>query len=164
MDSAKTLAVALVSSRLDYCNSLLFGSAQKHLNQLQRIQNSLARVVTKSAPRTPSLPLLRSLHWLPIKFRIDFKICLLTYKTLKEQQPAYLHTMLIPYSPGRSLRSSQGNQLTVPRTKTKTGCRAFSVSGPTLWNALPVSIRHSPTLGTFKKYLKSHLFGQAFPT
>lgn len=164
LENAKTLAVALVSSRLDYCNSLLYGSAQKYLNKLQRVQNSLARVVTKSTQRTPSLPLLRSLHWLPIKFRIDFKICLLTYKTLKIQQPVYLHRMLAPYSPGRSLRSSRGDLLTVPRTKTKTGDRAFCVSAPTLWNALPASVRTSPTLGTFRKRLKTHLFALVFPT
>ncbi len=161
--NAKTLAVALVSSRLDYCNSLLYGCAKKHLTKLQRIQNSLARVVTKSLPLTPSLPLLQSLHWLPVKSRIEFKICLLTYKTLKEKQPVYLHSMLAPYIPARPLRSSQSNHLCVPRTKTNTGSRAFCCSGPALWNGLPESVRSSATLTTFRKNLKSHLFGLAFP-
>ena len=61
-DSAKLVAHALVSSRLDYCNSLLVGTADKEIVQLQRIQNSLARVVTKKPPLTSSIPLLRSLH------------------------------------------------------------------------------------------------------
>ena len=65
LDSAKLLANALVSSRLDYCNSL----------KLQRLLNRLARVVTKSPPFTRSVPLLRSLHWLPVKYRVHFKIC-----------------------------------------------------------------------------------------
>ena len=81
-DSAKLLAHALVSSRLDYRNSLLFGIADKEIVQLQRIKNSLARVVTEKPPLTRSVPLLRSLRWLPIKFRIEFKTCLLTYKTI----------------------------------------------------------------------------------
>ena len=89
LDSAKLLAHALVSSRLDYCNSLLFGIADKEIIRPRRIQNSLARVVTKQPPLTRSVPLLRSLHWLPLKFRIEFKTCLLTYKTFNENQPGY---------------------------------------------------------------------------
>ena len=69
-DSAKLLAHALVSSRLDYCNSLLLGIADKEIIQLQRIQNPLARVVTKKPSLTCSVPLLRFLHWLPVNFRI----------------------------------------------------------------------------------------------
>ena len=80
LDSAKLLATALVSSCLDYCNSLLYGIADVDLTRLQRVQNQLARLVTKSPPFTRSLPLLRSLHWLPVRFRILFKINLLTYK------------------------------------------------------------------------------------
>ena len=74
LDSAKLLATALMSSRLDYCNSLLYGIADIDLTRLQHVQNQLARLVTKSPPFTRSIPLLRSLHWLPIRFRILFKI------------------------------------------------------------------------------------------
>ena len=77
LESAKLLATALVSSRLDYCNSLLSGIAETDLTKLQRILNRLAHVVTKSPPFTRSVPLLRSLHWLPVKYRVHFKICLL---------------------------------------------------------------------------------------
>ena len=82
LDSAKLLATALVSSRLDYCNSLLYGFADIDLTRFQRVHNQLARLVTKSPPFTCSIPQLRSLHWLPVRFRILFKINLLTYKTL----------------------------------------------------------------------------------
>ena len=78
LDSAKLLANALVSSRLDYCNSLLSGIAETDITKLQRVLNRLARVVTKSPPFTRSVPLLCSLHWLPVKYRVHFKICLLT--------------------------------------------------------------------------------------
>ena len=81
-DSATLLAHALVSSRLDYGNSLLFGTADKEIIQFQRSRNSLARVVTKKPPLTRSVPLQRSLHWQPVKFRIEFKTCLLTYNDL----------------------------------------------------------------------------------
>ena len=75
------------------------------LQGFKRVQNQLARLVTKSPPFTRSLPLLRSLHWLPVWFRILFKINLLTYKTLSEKQPDDLHSMLATLIPFRSFRS-----------------------------------------------------------
>ena len=85
LESAKLLANALVSSRLDYCDSLLSGTAETEPTKLQRVLNHLARVVTKSPPFTRSVPLLRSLHWLPVKYRVHFKICLVTYRALHEE-------------------------------------------------------------------------------
>ena len=132
LDNAKLLATALVSSRLDYCNSLLYGMADIDLTRLHRVQNQLARLVTKSPPFTRSIPLLRSLRWLPVRFRILFKINLLTYKTLRETQPVYLHSMLAASIPSRSLRSNNDNSLSVPRVKTNTGARAFHSCAPSL--------------------------------
>ena len=102
-DSAKLLATALVSSRLDYDNSLLYGIADIDLTRLQRVQNQLAHLVTKSPPFTRIIPLLHSLHCLPIRFRILVKVNLLTYKTLREKEPVYLHPMLAASIPYRSL-------------------------------------------------------------
>ena len=107
LDSAKLLASALVSSRLDYCNSLLYGIADIDLTRLQHVQNQLARLVTKSPPFTHSIPLFRSLHWLPVRFRILFKINLLTYKTLREKQPV-MFTPCLPHC-FLSLRSNNDN-------------------------------------------------------
>ena len=125
LDSAKLLATAVVSSRVDYCNSLLYGIADIDLTGPQRVQNQLARLVTKSPPFTGSIPLLRSLHWLPVRFRILFKINLLTYKTLREKQPVYLHSMLAVSLPSHLLRSNNDNSLSVPRVKTNTVARTF---------------------------------------
>ena len=163
LDSAKLLATALVSSRLDYCNSFLCGIADIDLSRLQRVQNQLARLVTKSPPFNRSIPLLRSVHWLPVRFRIDFKINLLTYKTLREKQLVYLHSMLAASIPSRSLRSNDDNSLSVPRVKTNTGARAFHCCAPSLWNNLPLRVRSASSVATFKKYLKIHLFDLAFP-
>ena len=113
-DSAKLLAHAFAFSRLDYCNSLLFGIADKEIVQLQRTQNLLARIVTKKPPLTRSAPLLRSRHRLPVKFRIEFKTCLLTYKTFNENQPDNLYAMLTPSVPSRSLRSNNGIKIFCP--------------------------------------------------
>ena len=108
-------------------------------------------------------PLLRSLHWLPVKFRVDFKICLLTYKTLSEKQPVYLHSLLATPLPSRSLRSKKGITLSVPRVKTNGEKRSFSSCAPSLWNSLPLSVRSSTSVSTSRKCLKVYLFDLAFP-
>ena len=90
---AKTIATALVSSRLDYCNFLLYNTANKDITKLQRVQNSFARVVTRSPRFYRSVPLLKSLHWLPVQYRIIFKICTIAYQALSSIQPAYLNSM-----------------------------------------------------------------------
>ena len=161
LDSAKLLATAIVSSRLDYCNSLLYGIAD--IDVTRPVQNQLSRQVTKSPPFTRSLPLLRSLHWLPVRVGILFKINLLTYKTLREKQPVYPHSMLPASLPSHSLRSSNDNSLSVPRVKTNTTARAVHSCASSLWNNLLLSVRAAISVATFKKYLKSHLFDLAFP-
>ena len=108
LDSAKLLANALVSSRLDYCNSLLSGIADTDLAKLQCILNRLAHVVTKSPAFSCSVPLLRSLHWLPVKYGVYFKICLLTCKALyEEQEPVSLHSLLATSLPSHSPTSKE---------------------------------------------------------
>ena len=163
LDNAKSLATALVTSRLDYCNSLLYGAAERHIQKLQRVQNCLARVVTRSPPLSRSLPLLRSLHWLPVHYRLSYKVRLITFNTLHLEQPSYLKDMLAVISPVRSLRSNKGLVLSVPKVKTKTGARAFSSCAPTLWNSLPLHLRSAPSVATFRKHLKTYLFDLAFP-
>ena len=100
-----SVANALVTSRLDYCNSLLLAVSSKYKNCLQRAQNCLARVVTKSSHFARATPLLRSLHWLPIKSRIEFKVNLLTYKSLTTGQPSYLSNQLKFHQHQKTLRS-----------------------------------------------------------
>ena len=96
----------------------------------QSVQNRLAYLVPKSPPFTRSVPLLHSLHRLSVRFRVLFKINLLTYKTLHEEQPVYLPTMLATSIPSRSLGSNNDNSLSVLRVKTKTSARAFHSCAP----------------------------------
>ena len=131
---------------------------EKDIARLQRVQNCLARVVTNAPRFSRSFPILKRLHWLPVKFRIHFKICAITFRNLKENQPAYLADLLVRPKCSKYLRSTNSNRFVVPSIKTKTGARAFSISGPALWNALPVPIRNAKTILTFRKKLKSHLF------
>ena len=104
-------------------------------------------------------PILRQLHWLPIKQRINFKILLTTYKALNNFAPSYITDLLHRHSPTRRLRSADANLLTsITKTKYRTlGDRAFAIAAPTLWNSLPLAIRISNTL-SFKSQLKTYLF------
>ena len=86
--------MALVTSKLDYCNSLLHEIPAKDLQKLQRVQNCFARVVTKAPRFSRSIPLLKSLHWLPIKFRIQLKICTFVFRCLNDGQPSYLSSLI----------------------------------------------------------------------
>ena len=104
LNSAKLLANAPGSSCLDYCNSLLSSIADTDLTKLKRVQNWPAHIVAISPSFICSVPLLRSLRLLPVKFRVYFKICLLTCKTCAKQ-PVHLHSMLATSLPSQSLRS-----------------------------------------------------------
>ena len=154
--------MALVTSKLDYCNSLLHEIPAKDLQKLQHVQNCLARVVTRAPRFSRSIPLLK-LHWLPIKFRIQFKICAFVFSCLNDGQPSYLSSLLFSADSVKHLRSNNTNKLKVPRIRTKLGARAFSVSDPTLWNLLPANLRVAKNISSFRKLLKAHFFDLAFP-
>ena len=111
--------------------------------RLQRVQNSLARVVLQQPRLSSSMPLLRSLHWLPVAKRIDYKLAAITYKVRSTSTPAYLHSLLSDrvISSTMSLRSSSRPMLNFDITRTAYGSRAFSVAAPAIWNKLPTDIQ-----------------------
>ena len=161
-DATKTVMQSLVMSRLDYCNALLIGIQQDLIAKLQRLQNSAARIVSRTRKYEHITPVLIKLHWLPIKFRIQFKVLLLVYKALNGLAPKYIKELLVPYKLRRHLRSEAKGLLDEPRTRLKFGDRAFSISAPRLWNALPQHLKDSTSCQAFKKCLKTHIF-QARP-
>jgi len=162
IDMSQTIACSLVCSQLDYANSVFSGISNLQLNRLQRIQNSLARVVLRAPFRSNSLSLLGQLHWLPVEFRIRFKLACLTYKTLTTNTPTYLKPLVSPYIPPRSLRSSAMGLLVEPCFRTVMDSRAFRVAAPKEWNLLPIFVRCSNSFPSFKKRLKTHYFSMAF--
>ena len=152
------------ASHLYYCNSLLYGIPQYQFNRLQRILNAAARVVCQ-VPRFEHItPSLKKLHWLPVRYRVQFKIALLVFKVLHGEAPLYLENLLQLKNVGTyRLRSSGQKLLVVPRTTCKTfGDRAFCKAGPVVWNSLPLNIRETSNATTFKKLLKTSLFTKAY--
>ncbi len=163
MSNAKILIHAFMTSRLDYCNALLGGCSARLINKLQMVQNAAARVLTRTRKYDHISPVLSTLHWLPIKHRIDFKILLITYKALNGLAPQYLSELLSHYSPPCLLHSQNSGHLIIPRiSKSTAGGRSFSYLAPKLWNNLPNTVREADTLCQFKSRLKTHLFNLTY--
>ncbi len=159
VSDAEKLVHAFMTSRLDYCNALLGGCPASSINKLQIVQNAAARVLTRSRKYDHITPILQSLHWLPIKFRISYKILLLAYKALNDLAPAYLTNLLSRYNLTRSLRSQNSGLLVVPRIakSTKWG-RTFHIWLLNSGIAFLITFGGSNTLSLFKSRLKTHLF------
>jgi hypothetical protein len=158
--TAAKVIQSTVISRLDYNNAILAGATKQNISRLQLVQNNAARLLTKTKSREHISPVLQELHWLPISQRIKFRILVHVYNTLHDVlAPMYLKSMLPNYEPARKLRSADSyKQLIIPRTKTSSGDKAFACLAPRLWNMLPDNIKQSPSVKTFKKHLKTHLF------
>ena len=163
-DTAKSIATAAVAGRLDYCNSVLYGSSAANIQRLQRVQNSLARVVTRARRSEHITPVLAKLHWLPIQYRIQFKLAMITFKAVTTRTPYYLSELVRPYEPSRQLRSRGKNLLQQDRVKLAFSGRAFRHSAPAVWNNLPQTVISdiSISLHTFKSRLKAELYSRAF--
>ncbi len=163
MSNAEMLINAFMTSRLDYYNALLGGCSARLINKLQMVQNAAAWVLTRTRKYDHISSVMSTLHWLPIKHRIDFKILLITYKALNGLDPQYLSELLSHYSPPRQLRSQNSGQLIITRiSKSTAGGRSFFYLAPKLWNNLPNTVREADTLCQFKSRLKTHLFNLAY--
>ena len=161
-DSA--LVLALIHSRLDYCNGVLAGLPVHQINQLQSVQRAAARLVLRLPARSSLSNLMTSeLHWLPYPQRITFKLCIFAYKCNHGMAPSYLSDLCVRLAnvPGRSnLRSASNGDLLIPRiNKGRMGARGFSYACPTAWNSLNDYLKNDTlTFCAFKKQLKTYLF------
>ena len=96
-EAAKILVQAFVGGRIDYCNSLLHGTSAKNIHRLQVVQNDLARAVLVTGRRSSATESLKTLHWLPITERINYKIAVTVYKLRQSHSPQYLSELLVNY-------------------------------------------------------------------
>ena len=178
--TACTIATSLIHSKLDYCNSLLLNLPSTQTKRLQLVLNAAARAVTKTTKFHHISPILKSLHWLKINERVQYKVLSLTYKTLHSGHPSYLHSLL-SLNRNSSTRSASLVTLNRPYNKSrlKITNRSFHLTAPALWNSLPPDLRHFSSHSTsqsnlnlpifslspsvFLKKLKTHLYRCSFP-
>jgi hypothetical protein len=164
-ESTEKLVHAFVTSHLDYCNGLLYGLPNNAIAKLQRVQNAAARIPYRAPRFSHITPLLYELHWLPVKYRIEYKIIALTFKAIHGTAPNYI-TELITFKTNSSysLRSNNKLLLCPPNFKTLStlGNRAFMAAAPKLWNVLPLNLRSISDFNIFKQDLKTYLFKEAF--
>jgi len=152
-----------VTSRLDYGNALLYGLPASAIQRLQRIQNTAARVVTRRKKHDHITPTLETLHWLPVHYRVQYKILLYVFKALKQEAPLCLEELVNIYKPARSLRSENNTSLVTLIVRNKSyGERRFDKAAASLWNDLPNELRNLQSVNVFKKKLMTHFFRQAF--
>jgi len=124
-------------------------------------QNAAACLITDTSQRAHITPVLRQLHWLPVRHRVDFKLAVLVFKALHRLARQYLaeDCQLVTAAGRRQLRSSDALTCVIQRTRTRLGDRSFAVAGPRLWYSLPAELRHlTISLGEFHRALKMHLF------
>ena len=159
-----SLCISLCISHLDYANSLLIGLPEATINKLQWVQNMCAKLALRKGRYDSLSECMKQLHWLPIKYRIVFKILVLTCKCLNGDAPQYLKDLIVPLKPNREgLRSGSLSMLLIPKTKCKMfAIWSFSVAGPTLWNSLPEHLKLRTNVQSFKKELKTYLFIKAY--
>jgi len=124
---------------------------------VQSVLNASAKLLCGCQKYDHATPLIRDrFHWFPVSQRIEFKLCLLTFKSLRGMAPRYLADLCCSTSSaeiGHNLRSVTNGDLRVRRMCTKFGDWAFSVAGPRAWNKLPIDIRSCDSVESFKRKL-----------
>ena len=165
VETTRTVVLAVVLGRLDYCNSLPYGLPMKSISKLQRVQNAAARLITNTPRYDHVTPVLRSLHWLPVEERATFKILTLSFKAIHGLAPDCIQSLVTLRCPSRySLRRNNERFLKPYGQKTlkSLGDRAFAVAAPYLFNALARYIGDEDNFNRFKTLVKKFLFNIAY--
>ena len=146
----------MVSSRLDYCNSLLYGVSKSNIAKLERVQNALCCIIFRLDKMSHVTPFWKKLHWLPIQHRILFNYNLLVFKAINLSQPLYLSALI------RLSSLTRGNRLSISLTCPNKHI-GFAVAAPAEWYKLPQTVRSQQTIDGFRSQLKTYLFRLAYP-
>jgi len=164
--AAATLVSAFILSRLDYCNSILYGSHEYLIESLQRVQNNAARMVLRVSRKDHITPHLQSLHWLPVSARIEFKLASICYNCVQGNAPTYLKALVHPRDQHRyRLRSFSDSTALQDRpadSKKTSGDKCFSHAAPSVWKTIPAQIREKHSQDSFKRSLKTYLFNKSY--
>ena len=161
-----TLVSAFVLSRIDYCNSLLFGSTHDVTSHLQRIQSYAAQVILRRPMSSSITTHLKSLHWLPVKARSTYKITCLCYHCHSSTTPSYVADML--HKKPSHTRNTRSSSYIMPllnrpaHSKATLGDRSFSFASSSVWNSITNDVRCAPSLSSSKSRLKTYLFRSAY--
>ena len=152
--------------RINYCNSLLYGTTKRELNRLLEVQNATARIVHQASFQTSASALSQQLHWLPIRQRITtYKLATLTFKAKYCRTPLYPHQQLRDHQVARALRSTTAPLFYRLFVSTVFASRVFYYSAPPVWNCcLWTSTRSANSFSSFRRCLKSELFAAAYDT
>ena len=157
----------LIISKLDYCNSLYMDVPKKlRLNKLKSILNDCVRYIYNLKGWSEDvLPYYKKAHILPIRERIFFKVCLISYKIVYDMAPDYLRELVEMDIPNQSSKTTRAKpaedtlRMKLPKMcRTRASERRFSNYAPETWNSLPLRLRSIKNIETFKKMLKNHLF------
>ena len=155
-----------VLSRIDYCNSLLFGSTHDVTSDLQLMQNCAARVILRLPKLSSMTTHLKSPHWLPVKVRSTYRIACLCYHCHSSTAPLYVTDML--HLRLLHTRNSCSSSYTMPllnrpaHSKATLGDRSFSFASSSVWNSIPNGVRCAPSLSSYKSRLRTYLFRSAY--
>ena len=156
-----TFISAFVLSRIDYCNSLLFGSTHV-TSHLQRIQNYAARVILRLSKSSSITTHLKSLHWLPVKVRSTYKIACLCYHCHSSTAPSHVADML--HKKPSHARITRSSSYTMPllnrpaHSKATLGDRSFSSASFSVWTSIPNDARCAPSFSSSMSRLRTYLF------
>ena len=157
----KQLVHSCILSRIDYCNSVYCDLPEKQIKRLQKLMNCSVRYIFNIRNyKIPITNFTKKCHLLPVKLRINFKICLLVYKCLNSEAPEYLSELLFMKNSLPSLRVSEDKTLLEYRRLFNQNykSRSFSSTAPKYWNEIPRYIRESSSTEVFKGKLKTFLF------